>query len=96
MNARLQTELEAARDRVTQRDRDLTAVQSSLKSLESDRRKLGDEKSSIRSGLEFEIERVKRDLLAAEDDLQRARDDVVRGEDRLRQKDIEMANMVSP
>ena len=95
VNARLQTELDAARDRVAQKDMDLAVVQTSLRSLETERRKLGDERSSARYGLEHEIERVKRDLIAAEDDLQRARDELDRSEERLRQKDMEVSSMVS-
>ena len=95
VNARLQGELDAARDRVTQRDRDLSVVQGTLRSLETEKRKLGDEGSTARHGLELEIDRVERDLLSAEDDLQRAREEVERGEERLRQKDLELSNMVS-
>lgn len=65
-----------------------------MRSLETERRKLGDEKSSTTRGFELEIERMERDLVALEDDLLRAREEVERGEDRLRQKDLEVAAMV--
>jgi len=72
----------------------LAAVQASLRSLETEKRKMGDERSSAEHGLELDIERMERDLVALEDDLARAREEVERAEDRLRQKDVEMATMV--
>jgi len=94
INARLQTELEAARDRVAQRDRDLLSVQTALRSLETERRKLGVEHTSDRFSLELEMERVKRDLAAAEDELDRARGEVDAREETLRQRDLERAQLV--
>ncbi len=94
VNARLQTELEAARDRVAVRDRDLLSVQNALRSLEDERRKLGDEHTSDRYSLELEMDRVKRDLMVVEDELDRARADVDAREETLRQRDLERAQLV--
>ena len=55
---------------------------------------MGDERTSAKHGLELEIERMERDLVALEVDLAKAREEVERGEGRLRQRDIEMAAMV--
>ncbi|RSH89332.1 hypothetical protein EHS25_002444 [Saitozyma podzolica] len=74
--ARLQSELDAARDRVSLRDKDLASVQTALRGLEDDRKKLGDEHTSDRFSLELEIERVKRDLEQCEDELDRAKADL--------------------
>ncbi|GFZ45294.1 hypothetical protein JCM24511_03020 [Saitozyma sp. JCM 24511] len=74
--ARLQSELDAARDRVSLRDKDLASVQAALRGLEDDRKKLGDEHTSDRFSLELEIERVKRDLEQCEDELDRAKADL--------------------
>jgi hypothetical protein len=56
--------------------------------LEDERRKLGDEHTSDRFSLELEIERVKRDLINAEDQLEGARRDLTK-------RDLEVAQMVS-
>jgi chromosome segregation ATPase len=93
--ARLQTELDSARDRIVQRDNDLNDVESSLKALQSERRQMGDTQSADKAALELEIERVKRDLRDCEDDLERARDDVKYTQERLRAMDLENARMVS-
>jgi hypothetical protein len=55
--------------------------------LEDERRKLGDEHTSDRFSLELEIERVKRDLINAEDQLDQARRDLTK-------RDLEVAQMV--
>lgn len=85
--ARLQSELDAARDRVSLRDKDLASVQAALRGLEDDRKKLGDEHTSDRFSLELEIERVKRDLEQCEDELDRAKAD-------LHNRDVEYGQLV--
>lgn len=85
--ARLQSELDAARDRVSERDRDLASVQNALHGLENERQRAGDEHTSDRFSLELEIERVKRDLQRAEVDLDQARRDLTK-------RDLEVAEMV--
>jgi hypothetical protein len=69
------------------RDQDLASVQSALRNLEDERRKLGDEHTFDRFSLELEIERVKRDLIHAEDQLEQARRDLTK-------RDLEVATMV--
>ncbi|KAI9631943.1 uncharacterized protein MKK02DRAFT_21589 [Dioszegia hungarica] len=71
---RTKREVEDARERVAMRDRDLVKVQNALKALENERRKLGDEATSDKFGLELEMERLRRDLDGAEGDLEEARE----------------------
>lgn len=89
MYSRLQTELDTAKTRVSERDRDLHSVQNVLRGLEDERQKLGDEHTSDRFSLELEIERVKRDLERAEMDLEQARS-------QLTKRDLDVAHMVCP
>ncbi|WVQ80511.1 hypothetical protein IAT38_002616 [Cryptococcus sp. DSM 104549] len=91
---RLQAELEAARDRVALRDRDLAAVEHSLHELEDERRKAGDEHTSDRFGLQLELERVQRDLGRCEDELEIARRELEKRDEGLRSRDIEVARML--
>jgi septal ring factor EnvC (AmiA/AmiB activator) len=86
--SRLRSELDAAKSRVSERDRDLQSVQNVLRGLEDERQKLGDEHTSDRFSLELEIERVKRDLQRAEVDLDQARKDLTK-------RDLDVAQMVS-
>ena len=90
----MQSELEAARDRVAQRDRDLSSVQNGLRTLEDERRKLGDEHTSDRFSLELELDRVKRDLAAAEGELDRAKGEVDASEKSSRQRELERSQLV--
>ncbi len=92
---RLQADLESARDRVGRKDRDLISVQDALRSLEDERRKIGDEHTSDRFSLELEIERFKRDLERCEDDLTTARDELDLRDETLRQKEKELSDVVS-
>lgn len=77
------------------RDRDLTNVQTALRSLEDERRKIGDAANSDQRSLELEIERLRRDLTASEDDLDRARDELREKEQVLHDRDMELAELVS-
>lgn len=72
---------------MAERDRDLASVQKALRGLEDEQQKLGNEHTSDRFSLELEIDRVKRDLLRAEGDLDQARKDLTR-------RDLEVAQMV--
>lgn len=89
MYSRLQVELETAKSRVSERDRDLQSVQNVLRGLQDERQKLGDEHTSDRFSLELEIERVKNDLQRAEVDLDQARKDLTK-------RDLDVAAMVRP
>lgn len=84
---RTKREVEDARERVAMRDRDLVKVQNALKGLENERRKLGDEATSDKFGLELEMERLRRDLDGAEGDLEEARE-------ALAKRDMEYSAMV--
>ncbi|WVQ72827.1 hypothetical protein IAR50_002388 [Cryptococcus sp. DSM 104548] len=91
---RLQSELDAARERVTLRDRDLARVEGKLQDLEDERRKLGDEHTSDRFGLELELERVQRDLQRLEDELEIERKEMDQKDEMLRERDLEVARML--
>lgn len=92
--SRLQFELDAAHERINLRDRDLSQVERKLHDLEDERRKLGDEHTSNRFGLELEIDRVKRDLQRCEDELDIAKRELEKRNENLRDRDIELATMV--
>ncbi|WRT67702.1 uncharacterized protein IL334_004674 [Kwoniella shivajii] len=94
MVSRLQSELDSARDRVSQRDQDLASVESALRSLEDERKKIGDEHTSDRFGLELELERVRRDLIRAEEDLESLRRELADREEGLRERDLDLARML--
>ena len=96
MNTRLQAELESARDRMSQRDRDLISVQSALKSLENERRKSGDVHASNRFSLELELDRLKRDHASLEEELESARSEIDAREETLRQRDVDRSQLVCP
>lgn len=84
---RVRREVEDARERVAMRDKDLSKVQNMLRGLEDERRKFGDEATSDKFGLELEMERVRRDLQGAENDLEEARE-------ALEKRDVEYSQMV--
>ncbi|WVF69243.1 hypothetical protein IAT40_004019 [Kwoniella sp. CBS 6097] len=92
--SRLQAELQAARDRVAMRDRDLADVEAALRSLEDERDKAGNEHTSDRYGLELELERVRRDLNRCEDELEAVRLELEKREEGLRSRDLELARML--
>ncbi|WWC88754.1 uncharacterized protein L201_003667 [Kwoniella dendrophila CBS 6074] len=92
--SRLTTELETARERVLQRDKDLNVVENALRSLEDERKKLGDEHTSDRFGLELELERLQRDLSRTEDELELLRNDLNDREEGLRERDLDLARML--
>ncbi|OCF33425.1 hypothetical protein I316_04845 [Kwoniella heveanensis BCC8398] len=92
--SRLQAELQAARDRVVMRDRDLAEVEAALRSLEDEREKVGNEHTSDRYGLELELERVRRDLNRCEDELEAVRSELEKREEGLRSRDLELARLL--
>ncbi|ADV21779.1 hypothetical protein I305_01825 [Cryptococcus gattii E566] len=92
--SRLQSELDAARERLSLRDHDLSKVERKLYDLEDERRKLGDEHTSNRFGLELEVDRVKRDLQRCEDELDIAKRELEKKNENLRDRDIELATML--
>ncbi|KAK6908272.1 hypothetical protein I203_102273 [Kwoniella mangroviensis CBS 8507] len=92
--SRLTAELNSTRDRLSQRERDLSNVENALRSLEDERKKLGDEHTSDRFGLELELERFKRDLNRAEEDLEILRRDLEERDAGLRDRDLDLARML--
>lgn len=94
VNERLTSDLEAARERVAMKDRDLVSVQNLLRDVEDEHRKIGDERTSDQRSLELEIDRLRRDLLRCEDELERARDELREREQVLHQRDMEVANVM--
>ena len=91
----MRTELDKAHDSVTRRDREVESLQRTLRSLEDEQdRRLGEGRDSVR--LQGDIEKVRRDLMATQDELGRAREDLEKAEERLSQGDLERAQMVSP
>jgi flagellar motility protein MotE (MotC chaperone) len=73
---------------------DVQELQSALRSLEDDRRKIGDEHTSDRFGLELEIERVKRDLARSDEEAIEAAESLRRLENLLGERDAEIASLV--
>ncbi|WVO15791.1 hypothetical protein L204_103453 [Cryptococcus depauperatus] len=92
--SRLQAELGVARERVALRDRDLAELERKFKDVENERRKLGDEHTSNKYGLELVIERVQRDLQRCEDELEIAKKELEKAHEDLRERDIEVARML--
>jgi chromosome segregation ATPase len=72
---------------LTQREADLAAVQSSLQTIESESKKLGETHTTARFSLQLEVDRLKRDLERLEDDLARARRDIDEREAKGRERD---------
>jgi septal ring factor EnvC (AmiA/AmiB activator) len=66
----------SVRTLLEQQESDLAAVQTALRDLESEKRKLGESHTTDRFSLELELDRLKRDLARCEDELARARDDL--------------------
>ena len=71
---------------LTQREADLV-VQSSLQTIESESKKLGETHTTARFSLQLEVDRLKRDLERLEDDLARARRDIDEREAKGRERD---------
>jgi DNA repair exonuclease SbcCD ATPase subunit len=94
-NVRLSHEIEAVRERISERDRDVRDLQNALKGLESDKRRIGDDHMDDRRSLELEIDRVKRDLGRSQDDLEHAQQEIDRLETSLSQQRAELSDMVS-
>jgi chromosome segregation ATPase len=73
--------------RLTQRESDLAAVQSSLQGIESESKRLGETHTTARFSLQLEVDRLKRDLDRLEDELARARKDIDEKETKNRDRD---------
>ena len=87
--------MEVVRERISERDRDVRDLQTALKSLESDKRRIGDDHLDDRRSLQLEVDRVRRDLDRSQDDLEHAQQEVDRLESSLSQQRAELSEMVS-
>jgi chromosome segregation ATPase len=92
---RLTHEVEIIRERIGERDRDVRDLQSALKDLESDKRKIGDNHLDDRRSLELEIDRVKRDLTRKTEELERAYNDIDRLESAMSEQKADLSDLVS-
>ncbi|KAI0684015.1 hypothetical protein BC835DRAFT_1294342 [Cytidiella melzeri] len=61
---------------LSQRESDLSAVQSALQDMEKESRKLGESHTTARFSLQLEVDRLRRDVERLEDELARARKDL--------------------
>lgn len=75
-NVRLNHEMEAARGRLSERDRDVRDLQSALKNLEHDKRRIGDDHMDNTRSLRLEMDRVRRDMAKNEQELDQARQEI--------------------
>lgn len=72
---------------LTQREADLAAVQTALKGIESESKKLGESHSTAQFSLQLEVDRLKRDLARVESELSRARKELEDRESKGRDRD---------
>lgn len=86
--ARFNADIDALRERLTGRERDLDLLREGS-------RQLGETHTNDRFALELELERAKRDLVRAEDDLTRIRREIERKEETLGQREDELVELVS-
>ena len=93
--AQAQSTLKSVRSLLEQRESDLAAVQTALRDLESEKRKLGESHTTDRFSLELELDRLKRDLARCEDELARTRDDLRDKEQVRRDRDAAIDRLVS-
>ena len=66
-------DLERMQSLLSQREKDLGAVQNALMSVEQESKKLGESHTTARFSLQLEVEKMARDLERADEDLARAR-----------------------
>lgn len=86
--ARLHSDLDDARNRVSLRDRDFDSLQEGV-------RQQGESHTNDRFALELEVERVKRDLQRAEEDLEQLRRDLSKKDYALGEREDAIAELVS-
>jgi len=72
---------------LSQREKDLEAVQTALQTLEAESKRLGETHTTARFSLQLEADRLKRDLERVEDELVRARKDLDDKDARHRDRD---------
>ena len=72
---------------LSQREKDLEAVQSALQTLETESKRIGETHTTARFSLQLETDRLKRDLERVEDELSRARKELDDKDSRHRERD---------
>lgn len=72
---------------LSQREKDLQAVQTALQTLETESKRLGETHTTARFSLQLEADRLKRDLERVEDELARARKELDDKDARNRERD---------
>jgi len=80
-------DLTRAQSLLSQRERDLEAVQSALQTFETESKRIGETHTTARFSLQLEADRLKRDLERVEDELSRARKDLDDKDARHRERD---------
>ncbi|KAK0205654.1 hypothetical protein IW262DRAFT_1464386 [Armillaria fumosa] len=80
-------DLARAQSLLSQREADLEAVQTALRTLESESKRAGETHSTAQFSLQLEVDRLKRDLERVEDELARARKELDERESRGRDRD---------
>lgn len=87
-DARWQRNMEA-------KEADIRKLQDALNGLESESRKAGEDHTSNQFSLELELERIKGDLVRCEDDLEKERREMDHRDERARDREMRLANLVS-
>ncbi|KAK0213470.1 hypothetical protein IW262DRAFT_1516506 [Armillaria fumosa] len=80
-------DLARAQSLLSQREADLEAVQTALRTLESESKRAGETHSTAQFSLQIEVDRLKRDLERVEDELTRARKELNERESKGRNRD---------
>ncbi|KAI0062162.1 hypothetical protein BV25DRAFT_1886017 [Artomyces pyxidatus] len=86
-------DLTRAQALLSQRETDLSAVQSALQSMEAESKKLGESHTTARFSLQLEVDRLKRDLERLEDELARTRKDLDERATKSRERDSVVDNL---
>lgn len=77
------------------KESDIRQLQDALNGLESKSRQAGEDHTSNQFSLEVELERIKRDLVRCEDDLEKERRELDSRDERARDREMKLANLVS-
>ncbi len=80
-------DLSRAQSLLSQRETDLQAVQTALRTLESESKRAGETHTTAQFSLQLEVDRLKRDLERVEDELNRARKELNERESKGRDRD---------
>ncbi|KAG9049402.1 hypothetical protein FS837_010342 [Tulasnella sp. UAMH 9824] len=79
--------INALRKQVAQRDDDIAVLQAELNEMQTESRKLGESHTTDRFALELELEKVKRELIRAEEDVERLKKDLSNREEKYRERE---------